>query len=596
MNRSATVSARVQAVDMTRVVWEHYQQDPMFEDMVSVLLSRLHPNAERIDGAGGDGGRDVQLRSPGRLDLFEVKSFTGRLSPRSPNRRKQVEESLTTAAALQPDSWTLVVPINHNDSELKWFDGLREAYDFPLDWKDRDWLDEQMAAFPDVRRYYLEGAADEVVRLISEMRYEEAGLVGGAEDALDRMKRIRSRLNDIDPQYRIEISPGPVVGALAAFPNAVMYQQNGRDDEDPWTISILARYRDAPNDRPIQINANLVFNETAASADIRDQWLELMQYGSDEPVLVPEVADVTVDAPAGLGGEMPTGSLKFWAIPDDIEIRARLETTDPSGIPLASAPVTFTKRVRGQSGVTLYGAHDTDLLQVRLRVTSPQTGSLQFTVHPIPEYSPMEILPLLRFLATLTAPNQASLTVNGKALSNPENLQDSAPVSPGFVGLVEDLAKLQSATGNYFRIRGDLTAGEVSHLNRMLQILEGKPLELQPKDRMDIVRDTDHVPVVGHLFEILAMQFWHSENFLGEEIPLGPCFAIGGPWEVAQGGPQDPEGSLWLSSTDETRWILRRGALTADPVLPGSQPRLLCPGTPTPDATNSDPDPGVAQS
>jgi hypothetical protein len=62
------------------VVWEHYQQTPLFEDMVSVLISRLHPIAERIDGAGGDGGRDVQLRSPGRLDLFEIKSFTGRLN------------------------------------------------------------------------------------------------------------------------------------------------------------------------------------------------------------------------------------------------------------------------------------------------------------------------------------------------------------------------------------------------------------------------------------------------------------------------------------------------------------------------------------
>jgi len=81
---------------------------------VSVLLSRLHPDAERIDGIGGDGGRDVQLRTSQRLDLFELKSFTGRLTARSPNRRRQVEESLRTAAGLQPDSWSLVVPIDHN--------------------------------------------------------------------------------------------------------------------------------------------------------------------------------------------------------------------------------------------------------------------------------------------------------------------------------------------------------------------------------------------------------------------------------------------------------------------------------------------------
>ena len=32
-----------------------------YEDMVSVLLSRLHPDSQRIDGKGGDGGRDVQI-------------------------------------------------------------------------------------------------------------------------------------------------------------------------------------------------------------------------------------------------------------------------------------------------------------------------------------------------------------------------------------------------------------------------------------------------------------------------------------------------------------------------------------------------------
>ena len=34
-----------------------------YEDIVSVLLSRLHPDAQRIDGKGGDGGRDVQIVS-----------------------------------------------------------------------------------------------------------------------------------------------------------------------------------------------------------------------------------------------------------------------------------------------------------------------------------------------------------------------------------------------------------------------------------------------------------------------------------------------------------------------------------------------------
>lgn len=40
---------------MTEVKWDEIQH--VYEDMVSLLLSRLHPDAERIDGSGGDGGR-----------------------------------------------------------------------------------------------------------------------------------------------------------------------------------------------------------------------------------------------------------------------------------------------------------------------------------------------------------------------------------------------------------------------------------------------------------------------------------------------------------------------------------------------------------
>lgn len=74
---------------MAQVRWSDLDSNT-YERMVAVLLSTLHPNAERIDGAGGDGGRDVQLREDGRKDFFELKSHTGRLAiasgPRSSAR------------------------------------------------------------------------------------------------------------------------------------------------------------------------------------------------------------------------------------------------------------------------------------------------------------------------------------------------------------------------------------------------------------------------------------------------------------------------------------------------------------------------------
>lgn len=62
-----------------RVSWEQLDQDT-YEDMGSVLISRQNPTAQRVDGKGGDGGRDVQVPTEDGLALYELKSFTGRMS------------------------------------------------------------------------------------------------------------------------------------------------------------------------------------------------------------------------------------------------------------------------------------------------------------------------------------------------------------------------------------------------------------------------------------------------------------------------------------------------------------------------------------
>ena len=120
-----------------------------YEDIVSVLLSRLHPDAQRIDGKGGDGGRDVQIVSgqDGQItDAFELKSFTGRMTF---GRRKQVERSLKRAAALGPAQWTLVVPIDPTPAEEKWFRQLGTGYCFPTRWYGKTWLDGLCTKSPD---------------------------------------------------------------------------------------------------------------------------------------------------------------------------------------------------------------------------------------------------------------------------------------------------------------------------------------------------------------------------------------------------------------------------------------------------------------
>jgi hypothetical protein len=91
-----------------RVVWS--ELDPKrYEDLVSALLSILHPTSIRTDGSGGDGGRDVHFPGPEGLEIFELKSFTRRVTT---NRWKQVKRSLKRAMEMAPKTWTVVCPID----------------------------------------------------------------------------------------------------------------------------------------------------------------------------------------------------------------------------------------------------------------------------------------------------------------------------------------------------------------------------------------------------------------------------------------------------------------------------------------------------
>src|SRR5580693_9211386 len=84
-----------------------------YEDMVSVLLSRIR-QAHRVDGSGGDGGLDCYFSDENGTDVYELKSFTGRMND---VRRQQVVRSLQRALKGSPRTWSLVVPIDATPKE-----------------------------------------------------------------------------------------------------------------------------------------------------------------------------------------------------------------------------------------------------------------------------------------------------------------------------------------------------------------------------------------------------------------------------------------------------------------------------------------------
>ena len=327
--------------------WDELERQ-RYEDMVSVLLSRLHPDAQRIDGKGGDGGRDVQIR-----DAFELKSFTGRMTS---GRRKQVAHSLKRAAALGPARWTLVVPIDPTPKEESWFRELRQGYCFPIAWFGKTWLDEKMAAFPDIRRYFLEGAKDEVYRLLRDIREEQAR-VTDVHGAVVRLRTLNARLNEIDPHYRYELSTGTT--AASSRPTDVVLSVSFADVR----VDVYPKYVDAAKDRPISINVKVVFgpaDEVVQNA---------LNYGLEAAIPPHMISGVTVDAPSGLGGSFKEAEIVLLPTNSTLDepITLTLDILDGERL-IASWPVHLTERTGGFKGSILSGTDSTGWLQTRLRV------------------------------------------------------------------------------------------------------------------------------------------------------------------------------------------------------------------------------------
>lgn len=445
-----------------RILWSEI--DPhRYEDMVAVLLSRLHPDSQRIDGSGGDRGRDVQIVGEDRevTNAFQLKSFTGRMTS---GRRTQVARSLRRAASLKPRKWSLVVPIDPTPGEEEWFATLSDEYPFPTRWLGKTWLDEKMAVNPDIPRYFIEGAADEVVQLLIELRDEQA-LVTSVSDAVARFEKLRSRLNEIDPHYRYEISTGEA--AMAARPAGSILSTSFENIR----VDIFERYRGALSDRPIAGSMRFIFREEDGA--IMGEIQRALDYGY--PVSIPSqvVEGVNLDAPGGLGGSLTDVEIDVRpanpAMDDPIPFW--FDIVDGERL-LASWRVDMTERSEGFRGVVLSGQDQTKWLTVRLEFDVPSKRCRHtLTISPEPVL-PAALVPLLRWARLCMPPNDLVIRSEG-GLEMREPIP-AALLDAGVPRVVEALAYLQERSNVTFPMPLDLSPEDEGAILDAAALVQGE--------------------------------------------------------------------------------------------------------------------------
>jgi hypothetical protein len=491
---------------MSRVPWATLSER-LIEDMVAVLLSQLYcepgSGARRIDGKGGDGGRDVQIETPGGIHALEIKSFTGRMDKR---RRAQVVASLDRAAALQPLDWTMLVPIDSTPGELKWFDSLRATVPFPIEWHGLTWLDAQFAARPSIARYFLENSKDELEDVARLFGQEKAALLGGAPDAMERACQVTARANELDPFYLFEIT----------------------SDGTRSAIKIMPRYEGAEYDRPITASFKIAFPNDETGRKAAEEFQRAIDLGTGARIPDEYIRDLLLNARASLGGHWQGGSVElFPSEPSDGPHEARLAVLDPSDSTLAELPITLRATSRGLRGAVLNGADSTGILSVKVTSDVPDHRlSITLTTRAQP-YVPDEMRRLVGFLAVLVKPNTVALRDAKGTDVGGSPIDAEEPFVEAYVPqLVDDLALVQWAARMSRKVGPDFSRDDLASLATGAALLRGVRLEM-PWERMTVVVGKDALSALrraaldGDFDCVLTTTTPHRVTIEGVLYPVG---------------------------------------------------------------------------
>ncbi|MFE4492473.1 hypothetical protein ACFRKD_08435 [Streptomyces niveus] len=506
---------------MVRVPWEKLAENPsLSESLVTLLVMRLRERAQAVDGTGGDGGRDLfEYTDDGELIVYEAKSFTGRMGA---GRRRQVERSLVSAARHQPDHWDLLVPIDANPAEQRWFDGLRQEFPFVRWWRGHSWLDEKCAAHPDLVRYALQESADYILERIAEARAERDVLAGGISDYVERARALHTRVREISPHHAVHTS-------LNADGRTVVHlTSQGPDPDGQNAIRFTGRVRFVGED-PQETRRRLRFEET-------------MRFGGEVELSADNLAEAALSGPAGLGLErIAVGGVRITSPRQELTppLRGQIAVQLSSGVPLASLPVSFTHRVSGMDGGTLHGSDMTGLMRVRLRSNQRDlSAQLKFSFQPPEAAMPQTMVPVLRLLSQATPGRFMELAFAGEPASRMQ-----APISttmtpqswePGEAQLwadaFDDLTQLQSRTNRFFPVPDDFTKRDAREVKDVLSLLDGEEVVLRGSTVSVDVGSTETLTQLGDIRAGMFRVTASGKSFiftLGDhQIDLGTCTEI----------------------------------------------------------------------
>lgn len=423
-----------------QVQWDRLDQ-PTFDRFVEPLITRLHLTddpelqVDVIDGRGGDGGIDIDVRKGSKLlHIYQLKFFPEGFSGGwARSRKPQIKRSFSAAVKLSPKQWTLIIPRNPTVGERDYIQSLNKVTKLRLSIMGRARLDELMARFPDLLHW---ATREPLIDVLRKIRLDQHAL-DGADEYQKAIEGIQEIADARSPNWR----------AGHTF-------VNGQYVETLEPKHPLAQQREPVGLESLRIEIPIHEEELADRAD------RVLRYGDNETLTLTSeyLKDVKFHAPSWSQLSLPSDTAQLMIPPskpllDDVPVE--FQVVDDEDVVIRSYAGRTTHFGRGYGGATLRATINGGI-DVSLFFDLPKSerdnlqGTFTFT-HKFGGIPASEAVIGARFVADTLTPQKIRLVVNGNLFqsfmggqinSGPQESKEEYLASESVL-LIEDLAIIE---------------------------------------------------------------------------------------------------------------------------------------------------------
>jgi hypothetical protein len=445
---------------MQGIDWEHISRDD-FERLVEALIVRKYQadedlTAHAVDGRGGDGGVDIDVRrGEDTVHVYQLKHFADGMPSNNRGRRQQVKSSFEEAAKIPTmKEWTLVLPANLTPSERKVVSALRGSRDIRIHVMGRAELDIEFAKYPELLAWATRRPLIEALR---DAGHEQAALAD-PNDLIERVRKLGALSDSVDPDW------------------GTRFSYHG---DNIATTEIYAKHANAAKNSPLGLSLVTAFGPDQQG--LRQSFERALDYGSLTPVTLPAdvVRDLKFTGPNLLPTDLALKELQLVSANSARSIPSEVRIVTESGSVRSSLQGTVTASALGRMGLT-FEAKFLDVLTLRFQVPDAEgkrlPGRLDVKVES-PGKPASSALKVFRFLDLLVSGESMEIVSGGHTLFRTGKFDpddDERMTKPGLMQLTEDLAYLEHEFDLTFAMPEELTNRERVYIRMARLLAEGK--------------------------------------------------------------------------------------------------------------------------